>query len=151
MKKSIKNLDELADFAKLFASDLKLGDIVVLSGDLGAGKTTFVQLLANALGVTEKVTSPTYTYIHEYTIPKFAKESGKLAHMDFYRVENEQVFHTIGTEDYLGNPHVINILEWGEKFESLLPFVSKKIEFILEKDKTRTLLVHTFNKVKTTS
>ncbi|MBT3412636.1 MAG: tRNA (adenosine(37)-N6)-threonylcarbamoyltransferase complex ATPase subunit type 1 TsaE [Candidatus Jacksonbacteria bacterium] len=141
-KINISSLEDLKKYAKTLASELSLGDIVVLSGDLGSGKTTFVQLLAQAFDIPDKVTSPTYTYIHEYKIPQFAKESGILAHMDFYRIENEQVFHTIGTGDYLGSPHVINIIEWGEKFESLLPFVSKKIEFILEEDKTRTLLVH---------
>lgn len=147
MKKtvSIHSLDELDTFAKNFVKTIKIGDIILLSGPLGAGKTAFVKSMARHLGVLTPITSPTYVYIHTYTIDKNNKKSALLAHIDLYRVENEQVFHSIGIMDYLGNPHVINIIEWGDAFSQFFPYISAKIEFTQSTPSHRTLIIHTSN------
>jgi tRNA threonylcarbamoyladenosine biosynthesis protein TsaE len=90
------------------------GDIISLSGDLGAGKTVFVQGLAAALGVHERVTSPTFTIVHEY--------SGRypILHLDVYRLNNFQEVLDLGFEEFL-DPHSIVAIEWGEAISPLLP------------------------------
>ncbi len=100
---------------KTLATALKAGDILLLEGDLGAGKTTFTQGLAQGLGVDDYVNSPTFVLINEYY-------SGRLAlyHMDLYRVEEEEQLYDIGLEEYLfGNG--VSVIEWPEIAMSFLP------------------------------
>jgi tRNA threonylcarbamoyladenosine biosynthesis protein TsaE len=103
---------------------LQAGDLVVLSGDLGAGKTTFVQGLARALGVDGPVTSPTFTIVQEYdaTIP--------IAHVDVYRLHRIQELHDLGFEEMLEDRIVL--IEWGEMVAPLLP--RDRVDVHLEMD-----------------
>ena len=97
--------EETIAVAKSFAADLQGGDVVLLSGELGAGKTTFTKGIALALGITEPVTSPTFTIIKEY-------EGGRLNlyHMDMYRLSGDLT--ELGLEDYLGNEKGVCVIEW---------------------------------------
>jgi tRNA threonylcarbamoyladenosine biosynthesis protein TsaE len=103
-------------------SQLRVGDLVVLSGDLGAGKTTFAKGLARALGVTEPVTSPTFTIVQEYDgrVP--------LAHVDVYRLDRIQELHDLGFEELLESR--VTVVEWGEAIALVLP--RDRIEVRLE-------------------
>jgi tRNA threonylcarbamoyladenosine biosynthesis protein TsaE len=90
------------------------GDVLSLSGDLGAGKTVFVQGLAAALGVRERVTSPTFALVHEYG------GQYRIVHMDVYRLDSWQEVFDLGFEELL-DPEGIMIVEWGEALAPLLP------------------------------
>lgn len=99
---------ETLELGEKFALELKDGDIVELNGRLGAGKTVFTKGLAAGLGITDDVTSPTFTILKEY--------SGKLKlyHFDLYRIEDEEELKGIGFYDYLGSEGVC-VIEWAEK------------------------------------
>ncbi len=106
-----KNVEDTYELANKIASKLYGGDIILLNGDLGAGKTTFTKGLAKALGVEEVVTSPTFTFMKEYhgRIP--------LYHFDMYRVEDEDELYELGLNEYLYMQGVC-VIEWN-KFEDI--------------------------------
>ena len=96
------------------APSLVPGDVISLTGELGAGKTVFVQGLATAAGVEERVTSPTFTLVHEY------KGRYPLVHLDIYRLDSFQEVLDLGFEELL-DPNAIIAIEWGEAIGPLLP------------------------------
>jgi tRNA threonylcarbamoyladenosine biosynthesis protein TsaE len=91
--------------------------LIVLRGDLGAGKTTLVKGVAAALGAAEAedVTSPTFTLVHEYVGRKV-----RLYHLDLYRLETERELLTLGLEEISEQPDALVLVEWGEKFPSIV-------------------------------
>ena len=105
MEKILKSVEETLAVAEAFAARLKGGDIVLLHGDLGAGKTTFTKGIARALGVEDVVTSPTFTIIKEYD-----GRSLRLYHMDMYRLDGDVT--ELGIEDYLGRKDGVCVIEW---------------------------------------
>ncbi len=108
--------DETVAFGRKLALDLTPPLIVLLRGDLGAGKTTLVKGIAEGFeaAAAEDVTSPTFTLIHEYRGPLVA-----LYHIDLYRIDTERELETLALDDLLG-PNNILLIEWGEKFPRLL-------------------------------
>lgn len=100
--------------AAALAPELLPGDTISLSGDLGAGKTVFVQGLASGLGVTEPVTSPTFTIVHEYD------GHYPVLHLDVYRLGSFQEVIDLGFDE-LSDPTAILVVEWGEAVAPLLP------------------------------
>ena len=94
---------------------LRPGDVVALGGDLGAGKTTFVQGLAIGLGVTERVTSPSFVLMKEYLAGRYP-----LIHIDVYRLERMQEVVDLGYDEFLDPSHIV-VVEWGDMVEPLLP------------------------------
>ena len=96
MEYKSKNVDDTLYFASIVAKYTPYGSIILLNGDLGAGKTTFVKGFAKALNITEKVTSPTFTILKKYEIT----DRNSLIHVDAYRLENT-VFEEL--EDYVSD------------------------------------------------
>ncbi|MEK7131881.1 MAG: tRNA (adenosine(37)-N6)-threonylcarbamoyltransferase complex ATPase subunit type 1 TsaE [Patescibacteria group bacterium] len=105
---------------KKLADKLKGGDILLLSGDLGAGKTSLIKGIAVGLGIKQKITSPTFTLMNVYEIGNKKLEIKKLIHIDTYRLKDEKELLEIGVEDYLGRPDTICAIEWPEKISGLL-------------------------------
>ena len=95
---------------------LQPGDIICLSGDMGAGKTTFINLLSKSLGVVDETSSPTFSIVNEYHT-----HLGEVVyHFDFYRLKSEMEAYDLGYEDYLYSGNVC-LIEWPEKIPSILP------------------------------
>ncbi len=117
-----KNEQDTIDFAKNFAKNLKLGDIVVLSGELGSGKTKFVQGILEYFNLANEISSPTFTIVNEYTSDKT-----NIYHFDVYRLEDSDEFFAIGGEEYFSKG--ICLIEWGELIEDILPKPYTKISF----------------------
>lgn len=111
MERITKNVQETYEVAKLVASKLSGGEILLLNGDLGAGKTTFTKGLAMALDVDDVITSPTFTIMKEY----YGKL--KLYHFDMYRLSCEDEVYELGFEEYLNDENGVAVIEWN-KFSS---------------------------------
>ncbi|MFV0337845.1 MAG: tRNA (adenosine(37)-N6)-threonylcarbamoyltransferase complex ATPase subunit type 1 TsaE [Chthoniobacterales bacterium] len=118
-----------------FAAILTAPVCLILSGTLGAGKTHFVRGIASALGAKNETTSPTFALVHEY------KSTPPIAHLDFYRLKNEDDVWSVGLEDILADD-LICIVEWGEKFQELLPKKHWRVDFELLNDSTRKIKFH---------
>lgn len=108
MKFITNNVDETYEFAKKIAKNLAGGEIIVLDGDLGAGKTTFTKGLTKALGVLEEVTSPTFVLMKEYRGSKF-----DICHFDMYRIENAGELEELGFDEYFYGQNVC-VIEWNK-------------------------------------
>ena len=100
--------------AQVLAATLKGNETVAFFGDLGAGKTTFIRALCQALGMDDEVTSPTFAMVHEYHSGPFP-----VYHFDMYRVDGEESLFSTGYYDYLDQG--LMLIEWSENIESLLP------------------------------
>lgn len=105
---------------------LRGGDVVALTGDLGAGKTTFVQGVAMGMGWRGRVTSPTFTLINEYAL----NGELRILHVDGYRLEGGAEAAALGLEELLGSEETITIIEWPERMRDLLPFDMLEISFV---------------------
>src|SRR5215469_8428638 len=105
--------DDTTELGRQLAAQVKPGTIVLLRGDLGAGKTTMVKGIAEGFQAAraEDVTSPTFTLIHEYRGPEVT-----LYHIDLYRIDTQRELDTLALDDLL-DPKSILLIEWGEKFE----------------------------------
>jgi tRNA threonylcarbamoyladenosine biosynthesis protein TsaE len=93
---------------------LRAGDVVLLVGELGSGKTVFAKGIAGGLGVTEHVVSPSFTIVREYSgdIP--------MVHVDVYRIDHLQELHDLGFDDLLGDD-AVTVVEWGDRISAVLP------------------------------
>jgi len=106
------------NIAKKIAATLQGGDIILLSGELGAGKSTFARGVAEYFNITNTITSPTFTLMNIYQIEN--EKIKKLVHIDTYRLEDEDKLYEIGAEDYIGAADSICLIEWPEKIEKLI-------------------------------
>ena len=120
------NSNETMDFASNLASKLHIGDVVVLTGELGAGKTKFTEGFLRYFGLAQEISSPTFNIVNEYK-----KDDIIIYHFDVYRLEDVNEFYAIGGEQYFSSG--ISIIEWGELIEEALP--DNCIRISIEKDK----------------
>ena len=118
----LSSSEDTVSFGKHYASLLPPGSIIALSGDLGAGKTTFVQGIALGLSISESVQSPTFNYLNIYhgTLP--------LYHFDLYRMKGPSDFFSMGFEEYFDSDG-ITVIEWAEKLGDALPPHALSIHF----------------------
>lgn len=105
-------------FAKEYAKTLVPGDVVLLEGEMGAGKTVFVKGIAEALGIPDEITSPTYAYMNDY--------DGKLYHYDCYRLTSGAQAEALGLCDYFYGKGIC-VIEWAENIAEVLPEHCKRV------------------------
>jgi len=131
--------DETRALGRRLADSLSGGENLLLVGELGSGKTAFVQGLAEGLGITEMVKSPTYTYLREYKLPN---QSTRLAHFDLYRLSDKPRDHELeGIElpDRLADEDVISVVEWADKLNGQVSGTQYRLEFSVVGDTQREI------------
>lgn len=142
MEKIISNSEEETKLiGRKFAKDLKNGDVIVLTGDLGSGKTKFTEGVLQFFGLENEISSPTFNIVNEYV-----KEDVNVYHFDVYRLEDEDEFYAIGGEEYFEKG--ICLVEWGEMIETALPNKYIQISFSrnLEDENVREIVIEEINK-----
>ena len=117
---------ETQKFGEDFAKSLKGGEVIALYGDLGSGKTTFVQGLAKGLGIDQRIISPTFIIMRTYELTNTVVK--KFYHVDLYRIETEHDVEGLGLLELMHDPQNIVVIEWPEKLENLLP--DNRIDFV---------------------
>ena len=133
----ITSLENIHEAAKEFVEEM--GDYTVFAfyGNMGAGKTTFINALCEALGVEDITNSPSFSIINEYRSESTAE---LIYHFDCYRLENEDEACDIGVEDYFDSGAVC-LIEWPERIENLLPADTVAVHVTVEDDDTRVISV----------
>ena len=135
MRRMTYSAAETRALGEELSASLKPGDVVVLRGELGAGKSELTRGIAKGLGVTENVTSPSFTILNVY-------ESGRcpLYHFDWYRLESEDELYELGMEEYLGGDGIA-VVEWAERCPDAVPDGATEIRIEVEGDEKRAISV----------
>jgi tRNA threonylcarbamoyladenosine biosynthesis protein TsaE len=133
-----RSVEETLAVADSLATMLPAPRVVVLRGELGAGKTTLVKGWVAALGAgsRDEVTSPTFTLVHEY-----ASATVKVYHLDLYRLETERELATLGLDEMAAEPDALVLIEWGEKFESVMKRADAEVQMLAMDEDERWLVV----------
>ena len=147
MEKAVHTLEELGAEAARFVATLAPRDgsatLVTLSGELGAGKTAFAQAVAQALGVEETVTSPTFVLEKIYTLSNvgltMSNTFARLVHIDAYRLEKRADLSPLGFDEIIKDSGNLVLLEWPERVQDALPIPTARITFTIQPDGSRTL------------
>lgn len=128
--------EETLEIGKKIAKNFKKGDVIVLTGDLGSGKTKLTEGILTYFGLEKEISSPTFTIVNEYYT-----ENLNIYHFDVYRLEEEEEFSAIGGEEYFEKG--VSIIEWGEIIEDILPEHYTQITFAkdLENENKRILTI----------
>lgn len=113
--------EEMRELGAEIAARLAAGDVVLLHGDLGAGKTTMAQGIAGALGVAGPVTSPTFTLVADYAVQPPVRGIARIHHLDLYRLTDPADLVSIGFDDYLTPRDAVSLIEWPERAGDWLP------------------------------
>ena len=119
MVKITKSREETIKFAEEYGKTLRGGDVLLLDGDMGAGKTVFTKGIALALGINAEITSPTYAYLNDY--------DGKLYHYDCYRLSSGEDAEALGLTEYFYGDGVC-VVEWSENIADVLPDNCKRVK-----------------------
>ncbi len=130
-----KNEKDTFDLGKKIAKKVKGGEVILLNGDLGSGKTVFAKGFAEGLNIKEPVTSPTFTIVNKYIGKK------TMYHFDMYRLEDEEEALAAGLDELIDEEDAVKLIEWSEKVLGLLP--NKCITIDIEKidDNTREITI----------
>ncbi|MFA5318603.1 MAG: tRNA (adenosine(37)-N6)-threonylcarbamoyltransferase complex ATPase subunit type 1 TsaE [Patescibacteria group bacterium] len=136
MKKyTIKTMKDTGNLAEKIAGQLKGGEVIGFIGNLGAGKTTFIQYLAKYIGVKQTVNSPTFNIIKVYKIKN--SKIKNFTHIDAYRLNSADELRALGVEEFVDNPKTITVIEWADKVGEILPKDAIVIKIKLNKDGSR--------------
>lgn len=130
---SIRSEEELPEVADALLDALNGRTVVALRGEMGAGKTTLIRAVADALGVEDQVTSPTFALVNQYE----GANGERLFHFDFYRIDDEREAFDLGYEEYFYSGDLC-LVEWPEKIERLMPDEVVEVRITVESPTERT-------------
>lgn len=137
---TINHLSELPQLARELLADYKNERIFAFCAPMGAGKTTFIKVLCETLGVTDTISSPTFSLVNEY----HTTDNTKIFHFDFYRIKSVSEAYDMGYEDYFYS-NAYCFIEWPERVEELLADNYVKITIRIEQDEQRIFTVEKIN------
>lgn len=132
MNFTANKLEDLIPIAKVILTNLK-HKVVLFEGELGAGKTSFIKVLVKEMGSSDEVSSPTFSIVNEYELPK-----AKVFHFDLYRIKTEEEALDFGIDEYLESGNFC-FIEWPEKITDFLPDDFHTVKIIVEENK-RTVI-----------
>lgn len=130
----VESESETEKIAAAFSEMISEGDLVILNGDLGSGKTFFVKCLCSNFDI-QNVTSPSFAIVNEYTGFK------KIFHFDFYRIKKLYELYDIGIEDYLNDDNAIVLIEWAELWKEIIPQVHYEIKIEILNEQKRKISI----------
>ncbi len=130
MEKITHSREETIKFAEEYGKTLGGGDVVLLDGEMGAGKTVFTKGIALSLGITDEITSPTYAYLNDY--------DGKLYHYDCYRLSSGEDAEALGLTEYFYGKGIC-VIEWSENIADVLPDKTKRVKIEKIDENTRKI------------
>lgn len=131
---SIPSLDTIDQAAEQFLQVMGEANIVAISGEMGAGKTTLIQALCRSLGVRSEVNSPTFSLVNQY----FTESGQSIFHFDLYRIEDPGELFDMGYEEYFFSGDVC-FIEWPEKASHLIPAEALRVKIVVHEDQRREL------------
>jgi len=131
---SVGSLQELDGAAMRFLEAAGNATIIAFSGELGAGKTTFIQAICRNLGITVEVNSPTFSLVNEY----FTPEGDSVFHFDFYRIETPKELYDMGYEEYFYSGSLC-FIEWPEKAPGLMPEETLMVKILVGEKEARLI------------
>ena len=135
----IKDIEHIGEAARLFVDQIGNRRVFAFYGSMGAGKTTFIKAVCEALGVKDVITSPTFAIVNEYSLPSQSEgDGGRLFHFDFYRIKKLEEVYDMGYEDYFYSGSLC-FIEWPELIEELLPEDAVKVSITEQEDGKRTV------------
>ena len=134
MKLTIHSIEDLTPAAQEFIAAMGDNTVFAFYGKMGAGKTTFIKAVCQALGVTDVINSPTFAIVNEY----LDGQGSPIYHFDFYRIKRQQEVLDIGYEDYIYSGCVC-FMEWPELIEDLLPADAVRVTITQQEDGTRVI------------
>lgn len=132
---TIPSEDELPRAARQFVDAIDQNTVFAFYGQMGAGKTTFIKAVCEALGVTDVINSPTFAIVNEYRRP----EGQPIFHFDFYRIKRLEEVLDMGFDDYVYTPGALCFIEWPEMMEPLLPAEAVAVSIKANDDGSRVL------------
>lgn len=137
-----KSANQTQDLGQRLGASLIGGEVFALEGDLGSGKTTFIQGLAKGAGITQRVISPTFIVMRQYSLPKFT-----FYHVDLYRLEGDlnKEIENLGLKNMIGDNNSVMVIEWAERIKELLPRQTKWIKFENLGEDKRKIIYETQN------
>jgi tRNA threonylcarbamoyladenosine biosynthesis protein TsaE len=112
-----KSAQETQSLGQKIGFDLKQGRLLAFYGELGSGKTTFIQGLAKGLGIKKRILSPTFVFVRSYPL----SPQGTFYHVDLYRINKVSEATGLGLEEIFADPKAITVIEWAEKIKPILP------------------------------
>jgi len=131
---TISSLQELDTAAARFLEEAGERAVIAFSGEMGAGKTTFIQALCRRLGVSVEVNSPTFSLVNEY----FTPEGNSIFHFDLYRIETQDELFDMGYEEYFFSGSLC-LIEWPEKAQNLIPVDALWVHIVIGENDARLI------------